>query len=111
MASPVPSQGPLVPSAGALPQPVLSAPTAVATFLVLSLRPGADAAAVAREVLGDLAGLVRAVGFPHPDGGLGCVAGIGSDAWDRLLGDPRPAGLHPFPELTGPRHHVPFDPR
>lgn len=34
---------------------------------------------------------MRSVGFPSPDGGLGCVAGIGSRAWDRLFGAPRPA--------------------
>jgi putative iron-dependent peroxidase len=35
------------------------------------------------------------------------VLGIGSDAWDRLFGQPRPAELHPFREiLAGPRHAV-----
>ena len=33
--------------------------------------------------------------------------GIGSDAWDRLFGEPRPAELHPFREIrAGPRHAV-----
>ncbi len=33
--------------------------------------------------------------------------GIGSDAWDRLFGQPRPAELHPFREIkAGPRHAV-----
>ncbi len=33
--------------------------------------------------------------------------GIGSDAWDRLFGQPRPAELHPFREIqSGPRHAV-----
>jgi putative iron-dependent peroxidase len=34
------------------------------------------------------------------------VAGIGSDAWDRLFGGQRPAGLHPFRELAGARHRA-----
>jgi putative iron-dependent peroxidase len=35
------------------------------------------------------------------------VMGIGSDAWDRLFGQPRPAELHPFREIqSGPRHAV-----
>jgi porphyrinogen peroxidase len=35
------------------------------------------------------------------------VMGIGSDAWDRVFGEPRPAELHPFREITsGPRHAV-----
>ncbi|HET9381063.1 MAG TPA: Dyp-type peroxidase [Streptomyces sp.] len=101
MASPAPSRGPQ-------PQSLLDPPARVATFLVLSLRPGGEP--VAREVLAGLAGLVRAVGFPHPEGQLGCVAGIGSDAWDRLVAGPRPAGLHPFRELAGPRHRAPATP-
>ena len=33
--------------------------------------------------------------------------GIGSDAWDQLLGPPRPAELHPFREIrAGARHAV-----
>ena len=42
-----------------------------------------------------------------PDDGLTCVTGVGADVWDRLLGAPRPAGLHPFPELAGERHRAP----
>jgi porphyrinogen peroxidase len=35
------------------------------------------------------------------------VMGIGSDAWDRLFGQPRPAELHPFREIkAGSRHAV-----
>src|SRR6516162_1863447 len=55
----------------------------------------------------DLTGLVRAVEFRDLEAGLSCVMGIGSDAWDRLFGDPRPAELHPFREIrAGPRHAV-----
>ena len=33
--------------------------------------------------------------------------GFGSDAWDRLFGQPRPAELHPFREIrAGARHAV-----
>jgi putative iron-dependent peroxidase len=39
--------------------------------------------------------------------GLTCVMGIGSDAWDELFGQPRPAELHPFREIhAGARHAV-----
>ena len=41
---------------------------------------------------------------------LSLVVGIGSDAWERLFGAPRPAGLHPFKELRGSRHHAPATP-
>jgi porphyrinogen peroxidase len=38
---------------------------------------------------------------------LTCVMGIGSDAWDQLIGGPRPAELHPFKEIrAGARHAV-----
>jgi len=32
--------------------------------------------------------------------------GFGSEAWDRLFGSPRPAGLHPFREINGVHHAV-----
>ncbi|MFF8672982.1 Dyp-type peroxidase [Streptomyces sp. NPDC015242] len=91
-----------------LSQPLLNPPASVAVFLVATIEPGGEPAV--REVLGSLAGLVRSVGFPSPDGGLGCVAGIGSRAWARVIGGPRPAELHPFRELAGPRHHAPATP-
>jgi putative iron-dependent peroxidase len=60
-----------------------------------------------RSFCGGLPGLVRAVGFRSIEGNLSCVMGIGSDAWDRLFGQPRPAELHPFREIqAGPRHAV-----
>jgi putative iron-dependent peroxidase len=40
------------------------------------------------------------------DAGLSCVLGIGSDAWDRLFGQPRPAQLHPFREIRAPGGHA-----
>ncbi|MFH8382407.1 Dyp-type peroxidase [Kitasatospora sp. NPDC018058] len=90
------------------PQVVLSPLTGAAVFLVLTVEPGGEDAV--RELLPDLAGLRRAVGFRAPEGGLTCVTGIGSDAWDRLFTGPRPAGLHPFREVAGPRHRAPATP-
>src|SRR5690349_20053953 len=40
------------------------------------------------------------------DAGLSCVLGIGSDAWDRLFGQPRPAQLHPFREVRAAERHA-----
>ena len=85
-------------------QPVLSPLTGAAIFLVLTVEPGGEG--VVRDLLADLAGLARSVGFRLPEGALTCVAGVGSDAWDRLFAGPRPAGLHPFIELRGPRHRA-----
>ena len=79
------------------PQPVLNPLTRAAIFLVVAISPGGEPAA--RDVLGDLAALQRSVGFRAPDDTLACVAGVGSQAWDRLFAGPRPAELHPFREL------------
>ena len=87
---------------------MLSPLTAAAVFLVLSVRPGGEE--TVRGLLADVAGLQRSVGFRIPDARLQCVAAIGSQAWDRLFGGPRPAELHPFRELAGPRHRAPATP-
>jgi porphyrinogen peroxidase len=94
-------------AAGAEPQAVLSPLTGAAIFLVVTVNPGPDNAGIVRGLCGDLAGLVRAVGFRDLEGHLTCVTGIGSAAWDRLAGPPRPAELHPFQEIVaGPRRAV-----
>ncbi|MFJ4689137.1 Dyp-type peroxidase [Streptomyces sp. NPDC088789] len=90
------------------PQAVVSPPSAAAVFLVLTLEPGGEN--TAREVLGEVEGLTRSIGFGHPEGRLSCVAGIGARAWEPLYGVPRPAALHPFRELAGPRHRAPATP-
>ncbi len=87
-----------------VPQPVLSLLTRTAIFLVVTIDPGGET--VARDLLSALLGLQRGVGFREPRGKLSCVAGVGSLAWDRLFGGPRPAELHPFTELVGPRHRA-----
>jgi len=47
------------------------------------------------------------VEFRNVEAGLTCIAGFGSDAWDKLFGAPRPAELHPFQEIrSGGRHAV-----
>ena len=84
------------------PQAVLTPPTEAAIFLVLTVHPGGEDEI--RALLADVGGLRRSVGFRIPEGGLGCVVGIGSGLWDRLFGDPRPAGLHPFVAVAGARH-------
>jgi porphyrinogen peroxidase len=91
----------------AQPQEVATPLTSAAIFLVVVLQPGAGSCAAVRDLFGDLAGLLRAVGFRDLDAKLSCVVGIGSQAWDRLAGPARPAGLHVFPEIeAGSRHAV-----
>jgi putative iron-dependent peroxidase len=90
-----------------LPQPVTAPLTRAALFLVVAVKPGIDQRTRVRSLCGDLAPLLRAVGFRAPDARLSCVMGIGSEAWDRLFGQPRPAELHTFREIrAGGRHAV-----
>lgn len=90
------------------PQPILEPLTPAAHFLVATIEPGGEAAV--RDLLAELAGLRRAIGFRLPGAGLGCITGIGSAAWDRLFGGPRPAELHDFPGYDGPLHQAPATP-
>ena len=91
----------------ALAQPVAASLTRAAIFLSVTLKPGVESRATVRSFCGDLAALVRAVEFRDLEASLSCVMGFGSDAWDRLFGQPRPAELHPFKEIrAGARHAV-----
>lgn len=87
-----------------VPQPILTPLSAAAIFLVVTVNPGGEPAV--RDLLADTAALQRSVGFRVPGAGLSVVAGVGSQIWDRLFSGPRPAGLHPFRELSGSRHRA-----
>jgi len=90
------------------PQAILTPITEAAIFLTLTVDPGAEDGV--REVLADVSGLKRTVGFRIPEGDLTCVVGVGAAVWDPLFGPPRPAALHPFRELKGARHDAPATP-
>ncbi len=88
-------------------QAVVAPLTRAAIFLVVTLKQGSGHRAIIRSFCGDLAAIFRAVEFRDLESGLSCIMGIGSDAWDRLFGAPRPAELHPFREIrAGSRHAV-----
>ena len=90
-----------------LSQTVAAPLTRAAIFLVVALNPGPENRETVRSFCGDLAALFRAVEFRDLEGGLSCVMGFGSEAWDRLFGSPRPARLHVFQEIrAGERHAV-----
>jgi len=95
-------------AAGPQPQAVTAPLAGAAIFLVVVINPDEASAGAMRALSGDMAGLLRAVGFRDLDGQLSCVTSFGAAAWDRLAGaGPRPAGLHPFQEIVaGPRHAV-----
>src|ERR1700730_10654179 len=82
-----------------VPQAVVQALTRAAIFIVATVNSGGASREAVRAFCGDLPALLRAVGFRDIEGDLSCVMGIGSDAWDRLFGRPRPAELHPFREF------------
>src|SRR5580693_6080767 len=90
----------------AIPQPVVAQLTRAAIFLVITVNSGPSHETAVRALCGDLAALLRAVGFRDLQGRLSCVIAFGSDAWDRLFGAPRPKELHPFREIRGQHHAV-----
>ncbi len=87
---------------------LVSAPlTRAAIFLIVTINSGDENRAPVLSLCADLSALLRAVGFRDLEGALSCIMGIGSQAWNRLFGLPRPAELHPFREFrSGPRHAV-----
>ncbi|MFB2556292.1 Dyp-type peroxidase [Herbiconiux liangxiaofengii] len=86
------------------PQSVDAPLSTSAVFLTVTIAPGQEAADRVRDVVSDIGGLVRAVGFRDLNGHLSCNVGIGSEAWDRFGQPSRPAQLRPFVEVRGPVH-------
>src|SRR5215469_9416612 len=66
-----------------LPQQVAAPLTRAAIFLVLKINPGPDARDTVRSFCPDLSAIFRAVDFRDLEGGLSCVMGFGSEAWDQ----------------------------
>jgi len=90
-------------------QVVVAEPSAAGIFLVLLIAAGREQDVL--DALTEVGGIRRSVGFRVPEAKLGCVVGIGSDAWDQLYpGLPRPAGLHQLPVYAGPVHRAPSTP-
>jgi len=90
----------------AVPQAVAAPLTRAAIFLVICVRPDQENAAHVRSLCAGISAMVRAVEFRDIEAALSCVVGIGSDAWDRLIGPPRPAELHPFREIHADGRHA-----
>ena len=91
----------------ALAQPVAAPLTRAAIFLVVTLKPGSEVRSTVRSFCADLSAILRAVETRDLEAALSCIMGVGSEAWDRLFGAPRPALLHPFREIrSGGRHAV-----
>ena len=89
-----------------LSQPVVGPLTPAAIFQVLCIRQDEEAYGRLRAFCADLSGLIRAIGSRDIEAGFSCIAGFGSDAWDKLFGSPRPAELHPFQEIRSAGRHA-----
>jgi putative iron-dependent peroxidase len=83
----------------ALAQPVAAPLSRAAIFLVVTVKPGSENRDTVRSFCADLSAIIRAVEMRDLEAGLSCIMGVGSEAWDRLFGPPRPAVLHPFREI------------
>lgn len=81
-----------------------------AIFLVVGVGEGEDALAKVREMVGGLDDLVKTVGFRDLSARLSCIAGIGSDLWDRLGEPAKPRELKPFAAIEGKPHKAPATP-
>ena len=91
----------------AIPQRVVAPLTNAAIFLIMTVNASEAGRAAVRSLCSDIGALVRAVGTRDLKEDLSCVMGVGSDAWDTLFDQPRPAELHPFREIrAGSRHAV-----
>lgn len=90
-------------------QPVTTRLSRYAIFIVASLKRGDEHLNLVRSFCGELAGLIRAVGFRDLESGLSCVLGFGSSIWDEVFHGPRPKELRPFQEIGG-AHHAPSTP-
>ncbi|KAI1115557.1 Dyp-type peroxidase [Nemania sp. NC0429] len=85
------------------PQPVDTGLTSSATFIVLSVTPTEDSMRTVRRALSSVPDMTKNVSIRgDASANLSCVVGIGGRIWDSLTGGlPRPAELHPFPEVRG----------
>ena len=90
-------------------QPVTARLSRHAIFIVATVKPGKENLSSLRAFCGELAGLIRAVGFRDLDSSLSCIMGFGSKIWDELFEGPRPKELRPFPPLSG-AHDAPSTP-
>ncbi|KAI0432575.1 Dyp-type peroxidase [Xylaria sp. FL1042] len=82
-------------------QPVDTGLTSSATFLVFSVVPTDSSIQSVRGVLSSVPDIAKNISIRDVNANLTCVVGIGSRAWDSLTRLPRPAELHPFPEVRG----------
>ncbi len=86
------------------PQRVDAPLTQSATFLVLTVADTPEAFRTVRSAVASVDDLAKNVAIRDLNAQFACTVGIGSNVWDRVTGLPRPAELHPFPEVKGNVH-------
>ena len=86
------------------PQAVLAPLSRSAVFLSVDIVGDSNAISRVRDVISDIGGLIRAVGFRDLNGRLSCVVGIGSKAWAEFAPGSPPQQLHDFREVVGSKH-------
>ncbi|MEF2976568.1 Dyp-type peroxidase [Subtercola sp. YIM 133946] len=86
------------------PQSVNAPLSRAAIFLVVTINDEAGAVDTVRDVISDIGGLVRTVGFRDLAGHLSCNVGIGAAAWARFGQASKPAQLDRFHAIPGFRH-------
>lgn len=86
------------------PQSVGAPLSRAAVFLVVTVPETAEALGTVKDVLSDISGLVKTVGFRDLNAHLSCNVGIGADFWKRVTSAPPPRELHPFREIRGSVH-------
>lgn len=82
--------------------------TSTATFLILTIAPGAESTVA--SVLGSISGLSKNVAIRDAGAGFSVTVGIGARVWDGVTRLPRPAELHEFKEVKGATHTAPSTP-
>ena len=78
-----------------------------AVFLTMTIGPDDDDLDAVRDVIADLDGLIKTIGFRDLGAHLSCVVGIGATAWDRFVPHVRPRELRPFTPISGGKHDAP----
>lgn len=89
---------------------ILPAANGHALFITLLLAQGETAGRTARETAAAVPGLTDELAAAYPEAALTSVIGVGSNAWDRLFPDRRPAQLRRFTEVEGQGGRAPATP-
>lgn len=92
------------------PQPVTEPPGRCAFFISLNIANTPEASDTVRGFCADFPALIRSLLIRDKNRSIKGIMGFGSDAWDRLFGNPKPIHLHTLEEIRGDKHVAPSTP-